>query len=125
MPAVLETKKRYVGMAFETRDDEHGTFDAKGIETVRRDGCPLVSRVGDFPIPFIGPLFMMGDWGSFHLVSLFADAGDGVATALQGRRIGDQLSRLEKLPLADFVFSREFRGRYAETAAVPAKRIAE
>ncbi len=35
--------------------------------------------------------------------------------------IGDQLSRLEKLPLADFVFSREFRGRYAETAAVPAK----
>jgi DNA polymerase zeta len=34
MPAVLETKKRYVGMAFETRDDEHGTFDAKGIETV-------------------------------------------------------------------------------------------
>ncbi len=39
--------------------------------------------------------------------------------------IGDQLSRLEKLPLADFVFSREFRGRYADTAAVPAKRIAE
>jgi hypothetical protein len=68
---------------------------------------------------------MGGIGGSFHLVSLCADAGDGVATALQGRRIGDQLSRLKKLTLADFVFSREFRGRYAETAAVTAKRIAE
>lgn len=46
-PLVLESKKRYVGMSYERREDVEGVFDAKGIETVRRDSCPLVSRVGD------------------------------------------------------------------------------
>lgn len=43
-PCVLLTKKRYVGMSYEKEGDE-GEFDAKGIETVRRDGSPFVSKV--------------------------------------------------------------------------------
>lgn len=44
-PLILETKKRYVGMTYESAEDVDGVFDAKGIETIRRDSCPLVSRV--------------------------------------------------------------------------------
>lgn len=49
-PAILESKKRYVGMSYESVNDEEGVFDAKGIETVRRDSCPLVSRVSCFSL---------------------------------------------------------------------------
>jgi len=35
---VLLAKKRYVGFKYESVDDVEPAFDAKGIETVRRDG---------------------------------------------------------------------------------------
>lgn len=38
LPCVLMAKKRYVGFKYEQPDDKNPTFDAKGIETVRRDG---------------------------------------------------------------------------------------
>ncbi|KAJ7597046.1 hypothetical protein C8J56DRAFT_919017 [Mycena floridula] len=38
LPCVLMAKKRYVGHAYESIDDLEPIFDAKGIETVRRDG---------------------------------------------------------------------------------------
>ncbi|KAF5370238.1 hypothetical protein D9615_010070 [Tricholomella constricta] len=38
LPCVLLAKKRYVGFKFEHTDDREPVFDAKGIETVRRDG---------------------------------------------------------------------------------------
>ncbi|KAF8909030.1 hypothetical protein CPB84DRAFT_1813269 [Gymnopilus junonius] len=37
-PCVLMAKKRYVGFKYESIDDTVPVFDAKGIETVRRDG---------------------------------------------------------------------------------------
>ncbi|KAF8640582.1 hypothetical protein AX17_000244 [Amanita inopinata Kibby_2008] len=37
-PCVLLAKKRYVGFKYESPDEMEPTFDAKGIETVRRDG---------------------------------------------------------------------------------------
>lgn len=40
-----QTKKRYCGYMYETPDQEMPTYLAKGIETVRRDGCPAVSKV--------------------------------------------------------------------------------
>jgi DNA polymerase zeta len=43
-PCVLLTKKRYVGFMFETFDNKEPIFDAKGIETVRRDGCKAVQK---------------------------------------------------------------------------------
>ncbi|XP_048842517.1 DNA polymerase zeta catalytic subunit isoform X1 [Brienomyrus brachyistius] len=45
LPCVLQTKKRYVGYMYETLEQKDPVFDAKGIETVRRDGCPAVSKI--------------------------------------------------------------------------------
>ena len=45
LPCVLQTKKRYVGYMYETLDQKEPVFDAKGIETVRRDTCPAVAKV--------------------------------------------------------------------------------
>ena len=45
LPCVLQTKKRYVGYAYESEEQKEPIFDAKGIETVRRDGCPAVVKV--------------------------------------------------------------------------------
>lgn len=44
-PCILQTKKRYVGNMYESPQQEQPIFDAKGIETVRRDGCPAASKV--------------------------------------------------------------------------------
>jgi len=38
-PGVLITKKRYAGFMYESPCQLVPEFDAKGIETVRRDGC--------------------------------------------------------------------------------------
>lgn len=49
LPCVLQTKKRYVGYMYESLDQKEPVFDAKGIETVRRDSCPAVSKVPSKP----------------------------------------------------------------------------
>lgn len=43
-PCFLLTKKRYVGYSFESPEQIKPTFDAKGIETVRRDTCAAVAK---------------------------------------------------------------------------------
>ena len=45
LPSVLLAKKRYVGYKYERPDEDVPTFDAKGIETVRRDGNPALQRI--------------------------------------------------------------------------------
>lgn len=44
-PCVLLAKKRYVGYKYESRDQLVPEFDAKGIETVRRDGTPAEQKI--------------------------------------------------------------------------------
>ncbi|XP_078160009.1 recovery protein 3 isoform X2 [Carex rostrata] len=44
-PCFLLTKKRYVGYSYESPDQKAPIFDAKGIETVRRDTCPAVAKI--------------------------------------------------------------------------------
>lgn len=44
-PCFLVTKKRYVGSSYESPDQKEPTFDAKGIETIRRDGVPAVQKI--------------------------------------------------------------------------------
>ena len=44
-PCVLLAKKRYVGYKYESRDQAAPEFDAKGIETVRRDGTPAEQKI--------------------------------------------------------------------------------
>lgn len=43
-PCVLLAKKRYVGYKYESPDQTVPEFDAKGIETVRRDGTPAEQK---------------------------------------------------------------------------------
>jgi DNA polymerase delta subunit 1 len=43
-PYLLINKKRYAGLYF-TRPDTYDKMDCKGIETVRRDNCPLVANL--------------------------------------------------------------------------------
>lgn len=43
-PCFLLTKKRYVGYSYESPEQIEPIFDAKGIETVRRDTCAAVAK---------------------------------------------------------------------------------
>ncbi|KAH9205962.1 hypothetical protein DL95DRAFT_439016 [Leptodontidium sp. 2 PMI_412] len=45
LPCVLLAKKRYVGFKYESRNQAEPDFDAKGIETVRRDGTPAEQKI--------------------------------------------------------------------------------
>jgi DNA polymerase zeta len=38
-------KKRYIGLKYETKDQLEPELDSKGVETVRRDGCRIVTRI--------------------------------------------------------------------------------
>ncbi|CAG9530449.1 unnamed protein product [Cercopithifilaria johnstoni] len=102
-PLILESKKRYVGISYENTDDVEGVFDAKGIETVRRDSCPLVSKILEKTLRL-----------------LFVNDINRMV-----RYLDMQLSNLPQLPLSDFIFSREYRKSYAACAIVPSKLIAE
>ncbi|RCH87381.1 DNA polymerase zeta, partial [Rhizopus stolonifer] len=44
-PAVLLAKKRYVGFKYENETDTEPVFEAKGIETVRRDGIAATQKI--------------------------------------------------------------------------------
>lgn len=44
-PCVLLAKKRYVGFKYESPTQTEPDFDAKGIETVRRDGTPAEQKI--------------------------------------------------------------------------------
>jgi DNA polymerase zeta len=45
LPCLLLAKKRYVGFKYDNCDQVEPTFDAKGIETVRRDGTPAEQMI--------------------------------------------------------------------------------
>ena len=44
-PCILLAKKRYVGFKYESKHQKEPDFDAKGIETVRRDGTPAQQKI--------------------------------------------------------------------------------
>lgn len=44
-PCVLLAKKRYVGFKYERPSDKIPIFDAKGIESIRRDGIPAQQKI--------------------------------------------------------------------------------
>lgn len=44
-PCILQTKKRYVGYMYEHKSQKDPIFNAKGIETVRRDGTPAQQKI--------------------------------------------------------------------------------
>jgi DNA polymerase zeta len=49
-PCLLLTKKRYVGYSYESEEQVKPIFDAKGIETVRLDGCGVLRKTAETAI---------------------------------------------------------------------------
>jgi DNA polymerase zeta len=43
--SIMQTMKRYCGMKFDSKDQKKPTFEAKGLEVIRRDQCALTQRV--------------------------------------------------------------------------------
>ncbi|CAI4232377.1 unnamed protein product [Auanema sp. JU1783] len=102
MGCVLETKKRYAGWMFESETDT-GRLDSKGIETIRRDTCPIVSKILSKSLELI----FQKRWNSLNIY------------------LDSKLSRLDDLSFHNFTFSKEYRGQYSLGAPVPQKKIAE
>lgn len=46
-------KKRYVGFKYENPDETEASFDAKGIETVRRDGVPAQRKMVETCLKYV------------------------------------------------------------------------
>ncbi|XP_018800849.1 PREDICTED: DNA polymerase zeta catalytic subunit isoform X1 [Bactrocera latifrons] len=105
-PCILQTKKRYVGYMYETADQAEPVYEAKGIETVRRDGCPAVAKMLEKVLRI---LFETTDVSKIkHYVCR-------------------QFSKLlaGRANLQDLIFAKEFRGLngYKPTACVPALEL--
>ncbi|XP_076819341.1 DNA polymerase zeta catalytic subunit-like isoform X2 [Clavelina lepadiformis] len=106
-PCILQTKKRYVGYAYESESQKEPIFDAKGIETVRRDGCPAVSKIVE---------------KSLHILFTTRDVSQ-VKTYVkkQCAKLLDGSSTLQ-----DCVIAKEYRGAkyYKPDAVVPSLLLA-
>ncbi|XP_004372527.1 DNA polymerase zeta catalytic subunit isoform X1 [Trichechus manatus latirostris] len=106
LPCVLQTKKRYVGYMYETLEQKDPVFDAKGIETVRRDSCPAVSKILERSLKL---LFETRD---ISLIKQYVQ--QQCMKLLEG-----------KASIQDFIFAKEYRGSfsYKPGACVPALEL--
>uniref|UniRef100_A0A1B0A7J0 DNA polymerase zeta catalytic subunit n=1 Tax=Glossina pallidipes TaxID=7398 RepID=A0A1B0A7J0_GLOPL len=102
-PCILQTKKRYVGYMYETVEQKEPVYEAKGIETVRRDGCPIVAKMLEKVLRI-----------------LFETADVSQVKQYVCRQFTKLLSG--RANLQDLIFAKEFRGLkgYKPTACVPA-----
>ncbi|OTF71065.1 hypothetical protein BLA29_006612, partial [Euroglyphus maynei] len=101
-------KKRYCGYAFDSANDQP-RFDAKGIETIRRDGCPLTGKIMERCIRILFD-------SNGNVESLKPYLQHQFDRILSGR-IGQ---------LTDFIFARQFAGfnNYRNGDVIPACIIA-
>ncbi|OQV19264.1 DNA polymerase zeta catalytic subunit [Hypsibius exemplaris] len=109
MPCILQTKKRYCGHMYESEEQREPVFDAKGIETVRRDTCQLVSKT-------LRQIILL----------LFSPNCDILSVKqFMQKTFSDVLTG--DVPMHDFIFAKEYRGResYKDGAKVPALEIAK
>ena len=106
LPCILQTKKRYVGYMYETRDQAKPVYDAKGIETVRRDGIPATVKMLEKSIRI---LFETKD---------LSEVKQYVQNQFRKVQAGSVCIR-------DLTFAKEFRGLrgYRPTACVPALEL--
>ncbi|XP_058450241.1 DNA polymerase zeta catalytic subunit [Malaya genurostris] len=105
-PCILQTKKRYVGYMYESADQDKPVYEAKGIETVRRDGCPVVGKMLEKVLRI---LFETRDVSKVKQYTCRQ-----FTKILEGR-----------VNLQDFIFAKEFRGEngYKPGACVPALEL--
>ncbi|CAG8922284.1 unnamed protein product [Penicillium salamii] len=101
-PCILLAKKRYVGFKYEHRNQVEPEFDAKGIETVRRDGTPAEQKIEEKALK---TLFRTADLS--QVKSYFQRQCSKI---MQGR-----------VSIQDFCFAREVRlGTYSDRGQIPA-----
>ncbi|KAJ5726189.1 C4-type zinc-finger of DNA polymerase delta [Penicillium malachiteum] len=99
---VLLAKKRYVGFKYEHRNQTEPEFDAKGIETVRRDGTPTEQKIEEKALKI---LFRTADLS--QVKSYFQRQCTKI---MQGR-----------VSIQDFCFAKEVRlGSYSDRGTLPA-----
>ncbi|KAI1320530.1 DNA polymerase zeta [Mortierella claussenii] len=97
----LVTKKRYVGNAYETPSQKEGIFDAKGIETIRRDGIPAVQKIMETCIK-----------------TMFKTKDLSLVKTYLVRQLGKILEG--RAPVPDLMFGKEVRmGGYSEKSVPP------
>jgi DNA polymerase zeta len=100
-PCVLLAKKRYVGFKYESRNQKVPDFDAKGIETVRRDGTPAEQKIEETALKV---LFRTADLSQ---VKSFFQAQ--CAKIMRG-----------KVSIQDFCFAKEVKlGTYSDKGPPP------
>jgi len=100
-PCVLLAKKRYVGFKYEHRNQTVPDFDAKGIETVRRDGTPAEQKIEEQALKI---LFRTADLS--QVKSYFQDQCTKI---MQGR-----------ISIQDFLFAKEVKlGTYSDRGPPP------
>ncbi|XP_048520386.1 DNA polymerase zeta catalytic subunit-like [Dendroctonus ponderosae] len=106
-PCILQTKKRYVGYMYETVEVVKPIYEAKGIETVRRDGCPAVSKMLQ------------------KCLTLLFETKD---VSLIKNYVLKQFNKIQigRASIQDLTFAKEYRGRsgYKPAACVPALELA-
>ncbi|KAI5295689.1 DNA polymerase zeta [Ascosphaera acerosa] len=100
-PCLLQSKKRYVGYKYEHVQQTEPVFDAKGIETIRRDGTPLQQETVETTLRIL-----------FETTDLSA-----VKRYFQ-QRCADIMRGC--LPVGDFIFAKEVKlGKYKSDATAP------
>jgi len=101
LPCILMAKKRYVGFKYENPDDTEPGFDAKGIETVRRDGVPAQRKMTETALKILFRTQDLSDVKRYCYRSW--------------------LKILEnKVSIQDFIFAREVRmGTYSDKVPPP------
>lgn len=113
LPSVLVAKKRYVGFKYEHPDETEPVFDAKGIETVRRDGIPAGQKMLEATLKML--------FRSQDLSEIKEFCWRSWTKVLEGR-----------VSIQDFIFAQEVRlGTYSDKvgpppgAAIAAARLSE
>jgi DNA polymerase zeta len=100
-PCVLLAKKRYVGFKYEHRNQKEPDFDAKGIETVRRDGTPAEQKIEERALKI---LFRTADLS--QVKSYFQEQ---CMKIMEGR-----------ISIQDFLFAKEVKlGTYSDRGPPP------
>ncbi|KAK3811816.1 MAG: hypothetical protein J3Q66DRAFT_286513, partial [Benniella sp.] len=100
-PCFLVTKKRYVGSSYESPNQKEPIFDAKGIETIRRDGVPAVQKIMETCIK-----------------TMFRTQDLSLVKSYFVRQLGKILEG--RVPVPDLMFGKEVRmGGYSEKGVPP------
>eukprot|EP00751_Fragilariopsis_kerguelensis_P017566 CAMPEP_0170833452 /NCGR_PEP_ID=MMETSP0734-20130129/343_1 /TAXON_ID=186038 /ORGANISM="Fragilariopsis kerguelensis, Strain L26-C5" /LENGTH=1050 /DNA_ID=CAMNT_0011199777 /DNA_START=13 /DNA_END=3162 /DNA_ORIENTATION=- len=108
--SMMQTMKRYCGMKFDSKDQKKPTFEAKGLETIRRDQCALTQKV------------LMN-----ALITLFKHGIQAVKEYLFRQW---SLIFAGELPISDFILTGRVRSKYrggkeGPVQAVLARRLGE